>query len=189
MASALHTHQAVLGLVLTLSLAQFADPPLVQADSPSATLLAEVRDLRAESAALRSELELSRASSELSVQIATFDTSGPGSAKAARVIGYLLVIPAFLFAAPVFSGQTPAMVGLGLFSDSNTVARVGPTFNLAGILLVAIAGVSLAFGITSGIVGWAGKTMELDALVDQKAVLDAQLASLRGTRETFAMRP
>jgi hypothetical protein len=180
----------MLALALALTLGQldaWSPPPLVRADAPT-QLAEELSDLRRLTSSLRTQVDIGRQMSDLSVEIASFDTSGPGWAKGARVIGYLLAVPAFAFAAPVISGRTPAATGLLIFSNSQTYDQVNPTFNTLGVALAITAGVALVLGITGGIVGWISKTMELDGLVAQRESLVEELAHLRTEEGAVASR-
>lgn len=140
----------------------FSPPPLVTSDALKVSFL--------------KELELTRQLSAVSLQLAELDVSGPGWATALRGLGYALVVPAFLFIAPVMSGSS---VAVGTVSLVDTTQTLAPTLNLVGVGLTVAAAIALGFGIGGGIVGWMLKRWERDALQQQKATLERQLEEHR----------
>ncbi len=158
-------------------------PPSAHLDAPI-DQLQELSDLRHLAVSLRTQLEISRQVSELSMEIVTFDTSAPGWTKGMRVISYLLALPAFAFGAPVFSGNSLAVSAITPFG----LTDLTPTFNTVGLVLAIVAGVTFALGVTGGIVGWLLKSWELDSLIQQKAALNEQWAALRTEGQSFANR-
>ncbi len=161
-------------------------PAHVRIEAPSAQLQ-EISELRHLAVSLRTQLNLSRQVSELSVEIATFDTSGPGWAKSLRVISYLLVIPTLIFTAPIFSGNTAAGMTASLVAPQQTASAMTPTFNLVGLGMAIAVGAAFVFGVTGGVVGWLKRSFELDAMVQHKAALDEEWAALRIEGDSLAM--
>lgn len=180
----------MLPLVLALAAAQvpegFSPPPLVQVEDAAppvpAPALTPPPLLRFDDTALRGaflkELELTRQLSAVTLQIAELDVSGPGWAVPMRGLGYALIVPAFLFIAPVMSGNS---VAVGTASLIDTTQTLTPTLNLVGVTLTVVASIALGIGIGAGVVGWMLKRWELDALRSQKASLERQLEAHRTT--------
>lgn len=126
----------------------------------------------------QSLFELTRRHSQLSLEIASFDTSGPGWAQALRVVGYVLILPAVIFMAPVISGNSVVAGTTSAISGSTTLT---PTFNTIGLALVVTCGVALALGIGFGVAGWISKTFELNALKDQRSAIEVELSAAHGS--------
>lgn len=174
-----------------VKLETFVAPPLVRIDEPPlkpapamppATLLpapGPVAKIQAPSARLQeiNLFELTRRHSQLSLEIDGFDTSGPGWAQALRVVGYVLVLPAFIFVVPILSGNSIVAGTTSAISGSTTLT---PTFNTIGLALAVTCAVALALGIGFGVAGWISKTFELNALKERRTALEVELGAAHG---------